>query len=142
MKTLRLTPRALVLAFALLGSLLAPGLASAQSQLDVAQARTFLGTWVLAMTSDMGNFSMNLDVTDQGGKVAATIGSPDIGMEQNVTDISKTGESLVLAFEGNAQGQAFEAEVTLEPAGEGLTVYFDINQGAFAMTGTGTKAAS
>ncbi len=142
MKIRLLSPRALVLTAALIGSLLSPNVASAQSQLDVAQAQAFLGTWVLAMTSDMGNFSMNLNVTDQGGKVAATIGSPDIGMEQEVTDISKSGESLVLAFAGDAQGQMFEAEVTLEPAGNGLSVYFDINQGAFAMSGTGTKAAN
>jgi len=139
MKTVRKQFRALTLAAGLLATLLAPAMASAQSQLDVAQARNFLGTWALAMTSDMGNFVMNLDVTDQGGKVAAVIGSADIGMEQPVTDITKSGESLVLAFEGNAQGQVFSAEVTLEPAGETLSVYFDINQGAFAMSGTGTK---
>lgn len=139
MKTVRKQSRALTLAAALFGAALAPAMASAQSQLDVAQARNFLGTWALAMTSDMGNFTMNLDVTDQGGKVAAVIGSADIGMEQPVTDITKSGESLVLAFEGNAQGQVFSAEVTLEPAATGLSVYFDINQGAFAMSGTGTK---
>jgi hypothetical protein len=63
-------------------------------------------------------------------------------MEQNVTEITKSGESLVLAFAGSAQGQMFDAEVTLEPAGETLSVYFDINQGAFGMSGTGTKAGS
>ncbi len=139
MKMIRSHTRALALAAAILGALVAPSMASAQSQLNVADARSFLGTWALAMTSDMGNFVMNLNVTDMGGKVAANIGSPDIGMDQNVTDITKTGESLVLAFEGSAQGQMFQAEVTLEPAGEGLSVYFDINQGAFAMSGTGTK---
>ncbi len=139
MKMIRSRTRAQALAAAILGALVAPSMASAQSQLNVADARSFLGTWALAMTSDMGNFVMNLNVTDMGGKVAANIGSPDIGMDQNVTDITKTGESLVLAFEGSAQGQMFQAEVTLEPAGEGLSVYFDINQGAFAMSGTGTK---
>jgi hypothetical protein len=142
MKIIRHHARALTLAAALLGTLVAPDFASAQSQLDVTEARTFLGSWVLAMTSDMGNFSMNLDVTDAGGKVAVVLGSPDIGMEQEVTDVTKSGESLVLAFAGNAQGQMFDAEVTLEPAGDGLSVYFDINQGAFAMSGTGTKAGS
>ena len=58
----------------------------------------------------------------------------------DVTDITKDGESLVLSFEGNAQGQSFQAVVTLEPAGETLSVWFDINQGAFSMSGTGTKA--
>ncbi|MBM4182789.1 MAG: hypothetical protein FJ207_01035 [Gemmatimonadetes bacterium] len=142
MKTIRSHARALTLTAALLGALVAPSVASAQSQLDVAQARNFLGSWVLAMTSDMGNFSMNLEVTDLGGKVAATLGSPDIGMEQEITDITKSGESLVLAFAGEAQGQMFDAEVTLEPAGETLSIWFDINQGAFSMSGTGTKAGN
>ncbi len=140
MKTIRLHPRAFAIAAALLGASLAPNAAAAQSQLDVAEARTFLGTWVLAMTSDMGAFAMDLDVTDMGGKVAATIGSPDLGFSQEVTEITKDGESLVLAFPGDYQGQAFDAAITLEPAGETLSVWFDINQGAFGMGGTGTKA--
>lgn len=142
MKTISLHARALALAAALFGAALVPGAASAQSQLDAAAARAFLGSWVLAMTSDMGNFSMSLDVTDQGGKVAAVLGSVDVGMEQEITDITKDGESLVLAFAGNAQGQTFNAVVTLEPAGEELSVWFDIESGAFTMSGTGTKQAN
>ena len=140
MKTIRLQARSFTLTAALVGAFLAPAAASAQSQLDVAQAQTFLGTWVLAMTSDMGSFAMNLDVTDMGGKVAATIGSPDLGFSQEVTDITKDGESLVLAFPGDYQGQAFDAAITLEPAGETLSVWFDINQGTSGMGGAGTKA--
>ena len=49
---------------------------------------------------------------------------------------------LVLAFVGEAQGQTFDAVITLEPTGpDAVDVYFDIAAGAFAMTGTGTKAA-
>ncbi len=142
MKTIRLHARSFTIAATLLGALIAPATASAQSQLDVAAARTFLGTWTLAMTSDMGSFAMNLEVTDMGGKVAATIGAPELGAPMDVTDITKDGESLVLAFAGNAQGQSFDAVMTLEPAGEELSVWFDINQGAFGMGGTGTKSAN
>lgn len=142
MKPIRFHARAFALAAALLGAFLAPNAASAQSQLDVAAARTFLGTWTLAMTSDMGAFAMNLEVTDMGGKVAATLSAPEMGAPMDVTDITKDGETLVLAFEGNAQGQSFQAVVTLEPAGEELSVWFDINQGAFGMGGTGTKSAN
>ncbi len=142
MKTIRLHARSFTIAATLLGALIAPGAASAQSQLDVAAARTFLGTWTLAMTSDMGSFAMNLEVTDMGGKVAATIGAPELGAPMEVTDITKDGESLVLAFAGNAQGQSFDAVMTLEPAGEEISVWFDINQGAFGMGGTGTKSAN
>lgn len=142
MKTIRLQARALLLGGALLAASVAPQAAAAQSQLDVAQGRAFLGTWVLAMTSDMGSFNMDLEVTDVGGKIAASIGAPEMGPMQDVTDITKDGETLVLAFAGNAQGQAFDAVVTLEPAGEELTVYFDINAGTFGMSGTGTRSAN
>lgn len=141
MNRIRLLAHAFLLGGALLAAAVAPQAAAAQSTLDVAEARTFLGTWVLAMTSDMGSFNMDLDVTDVGGKVAASIGAPELGM-QDVTDITKDGETLVLAFAGNAQGQAFDAVVTLEPSGEELSVYFDINQGTFGMSGTGTRSAN
>ncbi|MGE0159322.1 MAG: hypothetical protein AB7T31_07895 [Gemmatimonadales bacterium] len=120
-----------------------PGSASSQSALDAADAQAFLGSWTLAMTSQMGNFNMGLSLTNMSGKVGAVLDFPDAGMNQEITDISKSGESLVLSFVGEAQGQTFDAVVTLEPTGPStVDVYFDIAAGAFAMTGTGTKAAS
>jgi hypothetical protein len=118
-----------------------PVAASSQSALNVSDAPAFIGSWTLAMTSQMGDFSMGLDLADVGGKVGATLDFPDAGMNQAITDISKDGESLVLAFVGEAQGQTFDAVVTLTPTGaDAVEVYFDIAAGAFAMTGTGTKA--
>ena len=117
--------------------------ARAQSALNAAEAQAFLGSWTLDMTSQMGNFSMGLDLTDMSGKVGAVLDFPDAGMNQEITDISKSGESLVLAFVGEAQGQSFDAVITLEPTGpDAVDVYFDIAAGAFAMTGTGAKAAN
>jgi hypothetical protein len=121
----------------------APSAASAQSALNASDAQAFLGSWTLAMTSDMGNFNMGLSLTDMAGKVGAVLDFPDAGMNQEITDVTKSGESLVLAFVGDAQGQTFDAVITLEPTGpNAVDVYFDIAAGAFAMTGTGTKAAS
>jgi hypothetical protein len=117
--------------------------ASAQSALNASDAQAFLGAWSLDMTSQMGNFTMGLAFTDMAGKVGATLDFPDAGMNQEITDITKSGESLVLAFVGEAQGQTFDAVITLEPTGpDAVDVYFDIAAGAFAMTGTGTKAAN
>jgi hypothetical protein len=120
-----------------------PVQASAQSALNASDAQAFLGSWTLDMTSQMGNFTMGLDLTDMAGKVGATLDFPDAGMNQAITDVSKSGESLVLAFVGDAQGQTFDAVITLEPTGpNAVEVYFDIAAGAFAMTGAGTKAAN
>jgi len=131
---------ALTLALLFAGS---PVQVSGQSALNASDAQAFLGSWSLDMTSQMGNFTMGLDFTDMAGKVGATLDFPDAGMNQAITDITKSGESLVLAFVGEAQGQSFDAVITLEPtAPDAVDVYFDIAAGAFAMTGTGTKAAN
>ena len=120
-----------------------PQQANAQSALSVADAPAFIGSWTLAMTSQMGNFDIGLELSDRAGKVGAVLDFPDAGMNQEITDITKSGESLVLAFVGEAQGQTFDAVITLEPTGpDAVDVYFDIAAGAFAMTGSGTKAAN
>jgi hypothetical protein len=120
-----------------------PVQASAQSALNASDAQAFIGSWSLDMTSQMGNFTMGLDLTDMAGKVGATLDFPDAGMNQEITDISKDAENLVLSFVGEAQGQTFDAVITLTPTGpDAVDVYFHIAAGAFAMTGTGTKAAN
>jgi hypothetical protein len=64
-------------------------------------------------------------------------------MQQEVTDIVKSGESLVLSFDGDFQGQAFTAAISFEPpAGNESAVWFDINAGQFGMPGTGTRSES
>jgi hypothetical protein len=85
---------------------------------------------------------MSVAIRDQGGKVAATLTQVDMGMQQEVTDIAKDGESLVLSFAGDFQGQAFAAAISIEPpAANESAVWFDINDGQFGFGGTGTKAA-
>jgi hypothetical protein len=131
---------AITLALLVAGS---PVQVSAQSALNASDAQAFIGSWSLDMTSQMGNFTMGLDLTDMAGKVGATLDFPDAGMNQEITDISKDAENLVLSFVGEAQGQTFDAVITLTPTGpDAVDVYFDIAAGAFAMTGTGTKAAN
>lgn len=120
-----------------------PQISAAQSQLDASQAQAFLGSWVVQFSSDMGPFAMNVDIRDAGGKVAATLSQADMGMQQEITDIQKSGESLVLNFDGDFQGQAFSAALSFEPpAGDQSEVWFDINAGQFGMGGTGTRSAS
>jgi hypothetical protein len=134
---MRVATLALTLALAL------PQAATAQSQLDTSQAQAFIGSWVVSMTSDMGAFTMNVEIRDMGGKVAATLNQADMGMQQEVTDIVKSGESLVLSFDGDFQGQAFTAALSFEPpSGDESAVWFDINDGQFGMGGTGTRSAN
>jgi hypothetical protein len=139
MNVTRFTARVLT-TLALVATLELPSSVSAQSQLDTSQASVFLGSWTLAFTSDMGPFSMSVDIRDMGGKVGATLSQADMGTQQEITDITKDGESLVLSFAGDFQGQAFAAALSFQaPAGNESAVYFDINDGQFGVAGTGTK---
>lgn len=134
-------PHGLTVGAALMLALLSPLAASAQSQLDASQAQAFIGNWTIAMDTDFGPFSMDLEITEQGGKVAASIGSPEMGGPmQSVTDITREGEALVLSWEIDAQGQYMDVMMSLEPDGEDLATMFETAGGEFAATGVATKA--
>jgi hypothetical protein len=122
-------------------ALLSPLTASAQSQLDAAQAQPFMGEWVVNMDTDFGPFALNLSVTDQSGKVAASIGSPDLGGSQAVTDITGNPAGLVLKWELDAQGQIMDVSLSLIPAGANLATIFQTADGQFSAAGTATKAS-
>lgn len=114
--------------------------ATAHAQLAPADAGNFMGAWTLALDTPQGNFEQSMTLKDEGGKVVAEISNqmqPDV---QKVTDVSKKGDDLILKFQGNFQGQAFDATITLTPDGtDKCKVSFDVNSGMFTMNGTGTK---
>jgi hypothetical protein len=124
---------------AVLTVLLGPLSASAQSQLDTAEAQAFVGQWDLAIQSEMGPFSLDLEIADRGGKVTAVLGSPEVG-SQEVTDITRAGEGLVLRHEFNQQGQIIPISLTLVPEGEALDAAVNVGDGMFTATGTATRA--
>jgi len=127
------------MAAAALGAVLSPFAASAQSQLDVAEAQAFLGNWNLSLQTDFGPFDLELKIEDQGGKVAAMVGSEEAGGLQNVTNITRSGEKLVLTYEIDAQGQITDVVLTLEPDDDALSAEFDVAGGTFTASGRATK---
>ena len=140
MKTALLHLPRLAIVAGLLVAVLSPAVVSAQSELDAAEAEAFMGDWSLPMDTEFGSFEVLLEIEDQGGKVAANIGSADFGM-QVVTDITLSGESLVLNYDTDAQGQLISVTVTLERDGENLAFQFDAADGAFSVGGTATPAS-
>ena len=135
---MRATKRAalvVVAVFAVMGSAVR---AQAPGPLSTADAAKFMGTWLLTLDSPQGPFALTMAVTDSTGKVACELTS-DMMPAQRVTDISKAGEDLVLKYQGDFQGQAFAAKITLTPIDDKLAVNFDIMDGQFMMTGVGTK---
>jgi hypothetical protein len=116
--------------------------ASAQSQLDTAQARAFLGNWMLPLVTDMGNMNLQLNIVDQGGKVAATFGDPTAGVMSNITDITRQGEQLVMNLMVDAQGQSIDVALQITQDGDGLNVDVNAMGGAFTASARATRAAS
>jgi hypothetical protein len=119
---------------------LAPIVASAQSALAAADAASFLGTWTITVDSPQGAFEQTLSLKDANGKVAAELTSPMAPGAQAIDDISKSGNDLVLKFQGDFQGMAFSAKLTLVPDGaDKAAVSFDVMDGQFVMQGSGVK---
>jgi hypothetical protein len=112
--------------------------AQAPAPLMTADAGKFMGAWLLTLDSPQGPFAMTMTLTDADGKVACELTS-DVMPAQKVTDVSKAGNDLVLKYQGDFQGQAFAAKITLTPIEEKLAVNFDIMDGQFMMTGVGVK---
>ena len=140
MKTAPMHLPRMALAIGLLVTVLSPAAVSAQSDLDTSEAEAFIGGWNLPMDSEFGSFELLLEIHDQDGRVAANIGAPDFGM-QSVSDITKSGETLILNYDTDAQGQLISVTVTLERDGENILFQLDAAEGAFSIGGTGTRVS-
>jgi hypothetical protein len=122
---------------------LLPLSASAQSDLDVSEAESYIGNWQIAIDSEFGPFTMELELEDQSGKVAAAIGVPEMGGPmQEVTDVVRTGEGLTMTWELDAQGQFVEAIMILSMDGDNLSTLLSVADGQFTAAGVGTRAES
>ncbi len=116
--------------------------AAAQSQLDTSEARAFIGRWDLEFQTQIGPFNLDLDIEDEGGKVTARMGSPNLGGSREITDIIQSGDNLLMRYQMDAQGQMVSVSMTLSVAGEGLSAQLDFAEGMFSAIGTATRADS
>ncbi len=140
MKNTVRSTRRFAIALAMAGALVAPLQLSAQSQLDVSQAQGFLGTWVIAMDTDFGPVTLNMTIENQAGKVAASVGSPEMGGSVSVTDITRSGERLVLRYDIDAQGQLVDVVMSLQRDGETLSTNIEAAAGQFMTTAVARRA--
>jgi hypothetical protein len=88
------------------------------------------------METPRGNNEQTVAVRDEGGNVAARL-EDGRGGSIDVTDVAKDGESLVLSFSRNFQGN--DIVLTLSLDGDTMHATQDINDGMFSMTGSGSK---
>ena len=117
----------------------APAIAAAQTSLATADAGDYLGVWTMELQGPQGAFEQELTLKDKNGKVSGEMVNAMAGT-QVIDDVSKTGADLVMKYEGNYQGNAFAATITLTPDGANkVKVVFDVNGGMFTMNGSATK---
>ena len=135
-----MTKRLSVTAVVTLGVMLmaSPVVTGQASPLDSSEASAFMGTWVLTMETPRGANEQTVVIRDEGGKVAATLGGGR-GGQIDISDIARDGESLVLAFEREFQGNAIDVVLTLSLDGEVINAIQDIAGGQFSMTGSGKR---
>lgn len=104
-----------------------------------ADAAPFLGEWTLDLQGPNGPGVFTLIVKAEEEKVVGEI-SGAASEPQAITDITRSGESLVLRYTFNYEGSAVDAAVQLTPAPDRkTTAQIDFAGGAYVMTGTATK---
>lgn len=113
--------------------------AAAQSALTATDGKAFLGGWTLGLETPQGPLTMNLTLTDEGGKVTGSITADLFPDAMKVTDISKDGTSLVLKYSLDVQGQSIPAKTVLIPDGDKWKASFDFADGQFVVDGTAVK---
>ena len=129
-------------AAAVLGVLLLAGPAAAgqASMLNSSEASAFMGVWVISCESPRGGtFEQTLTVRDESGKVAARI-EGGRGGGNDITDIAKDGDDLVLTFERTGRGgNPSETVMTLTLDGAMINATMSVGGGQFSLSGTGKK---
>ena len=117
------------------------GLATANlaAQVTAADAEKFLGAWTLGLETPQGAMTMDLTLKSAENKVTGELNSQIAPGPQAITDITKSGESLVLKYTLDFQGTPIPAKITLTPSGEKYTASFDFADGQFTVDGTAAK---
>jgi hypothetical protein len=111
--------------------------AQAVSTIPTADAQAFVGTWNLPITGDQP-VDLELAISDNAGNVAATVSM--MGSGSQVTNISKAGDDLVLAYTLDLGGQQAPLSIKLTPNEAGtLAAVVDVADGMFTASGTATK---
>ena len=112
--------------------------ASGAQTVTPADAQAFMGTWAINVDAGGAPISVDLVVTEADGEVAAEVGGGTSGGPMStVSEITKSGSSLVMKYEADLQGAATPITLTVEVDGDTLTANFDL--AGQLLPGTGTR---
>ena len=102
-----------------------------------ARAQGFLGEWALPLDANGEVIQLDIAITDADGNVAAVVASP-FGAS-DVTQISRSGDDLVLRYRVEVDGQSAPIALTLRPNGTDLAASVDYANGTFVTMGTARR---
>jgi len=108
------------------------GKAVAASDLDVADAEDWLGTWDVSMEFQGTPVSMTLALTDAGGKVAGSLESPTNPEPVAISDITKTDDGLELKYGVEFGGNPVDLVMVLKQDGDAVTGTLGDTNGMFS----------
>jgi hypothetical protein len=112
--------------------------AGAQTVATPESAAAFLADWTLQVEGANGPATFALSVKADGTKVVGQISS-ETQPQQAITDITTSGNSLLLRYMFDYQGTPVAVLVTLKPDGDKMGAQLDFAEGAYVMSGTATK---
>ena len=104
----------------------------------VEDAKPFLGNWTTTFDSPQGAVTFDIDINIDSGDPGATVKNAIIG-ESTVTDVTKTGNSLILRYVVDVQGTQVSVEISLVPDGDTLKANFSFMGGQFAASSIATR---
>ncbi len=114
-----------------------PAAAQDGSGLSVSDAEEFMGEWNVTMPTPQGETTVTLALEDLDGKVVGKVTS-EVAGEVVVSDISKSGDNLILKYVADMQGQPLPVSATLTLVGDDISVSFDF-AGQFTVEGKGSR---
>lgn len=116
----------------------APAAPAAPTAATADNAKAFLGDWAMTGESQMGPFAMDVSVKVDAGKVVGSVAS-EMQPLTPVTDVTKSGNSLILRYSFTFDGNAIPVVLTLTPKADKLDAAYSFADGAFEMAAVGTK---
>ena len=103
-------------------------------------AAAFLGEWTVTATGLYGPTTLTLTLKAADAKVAGEVTSAN--GKQPITEVSRTGPSLVLRYVFDYQGMPINAVITLTPGDKQIDAHLDFADGAALFVGTASKKQS
>lgn len=110
----------------------------AAQSVTAADAGPLLGAWKGSFDGPEGPFTMGLTLKDDAGALAAEV-SGELFTAGKIS-IARTAAGLALTFTIDVQGMPVPTMLSVTPDGDKVKMQWDLADGQFSLTGSGTKA--